>query len=56
MSSKCNYPAFNALSVTQDTSATCPPSPGTHSAMGMESLSAISGMRSTCVTKNAAHS
>ncbi|MBN9372130.1 hypothetical protein, partial [Hydrogenophaga sp.] len=34
------------LSVTQDTCATCPPSPGTLSAMEMESLSAISGMRS----------
>ncbi len=33
------------LSVTQDTCATCPPSPGTLSAMEMESLSAISGMR-----------
>lgn len=38
------------LSVTQDTRATCPPSPGTLSAMGMESLSAISGMRRMSVT------
>jgi len=33
------------LLVTQDTRAACPPSSGTLSAMGMESLSAISGMR-----------
>ncbi|MBN9405800.1 MAG: hypothetical protein J0I00_10295, partial [Burkholderiales bacterium] len=33
------------LLVTQDTRAACPPSHGTLSAMGMESLSAISGMR-----------
>ena len=32
------------LPVTQDTRAACRPSPGTLSAMGMESLSAISGM------------
>ncbi|MFC5522513.1 hypothetical protein ACFPP7_16580, partial [Polaromonas jejuensis] len=31
--------------VTQDASAGCPPSPGTLSAMNVESLSAISGMR-----------
>ncbi|MBS0291056.1 MAG: hypothetical protein JSS01_00820 [Proteobacteria bacterium] len=31
--------------IGQDTCAACPPSPGTLSAMGMESLSAISGMR-----------
>ena len=37
------------LSITQDTRATCPPSPGTLSAMEMESLSAISGMRSSGV-------
>lgn len=34
------------LLVTQDTRAACPPSHGTLSAMEMESLSAISGMRS----------
>lgn len=33
------------VQVTQDARARCPPSPGTLSAMGMESLSAISGMR-----------
>jgi hypothetical protein len=33
------------LLVTQDTRAACPPSHGTLSAMEMESLSAISGMR-----------
>jgi len=37
--------------VTQDSRASCPPSSGTLSAMGMESLSAISGMRSRSQSK-----
>ncbi|MBN9407473.1 MAG: hypothetical protein J0I00_18940, partial [Burkholderiales bacterium] len=43
------------LLVTQDTRAACPPSHGTLSAMGMESLSAISGMRSDGVKTGPDH-
>ncbi|MFW2357921.1 class I SAM-dependent methyltransferase, partial [Hydrogenophaga sp.] len=39
------------LLVTQDTHAVCPPSHGTLSAMGMESLSAISGMRTPSIVE-----
>jgi hypothetical protein len=41
------------LLVTQDTRAACPPSHGTLSAMEMESLSAISGMRTSITNTKA---
>lgn len=37
--------------VTQDTSAGCPPSNGMLSAMNVESLSAINGMRKLCMAQ-----